>query len=481
VADAAIAGGDPQMALSVSQSVLATDPGNVDALVHEGDAYYALGRCASAEASYQLALKGDPKSSKAETGMGRCLLKVAPSSAEVAFLAATQDDPGNADALNDLGVARDMQGNFAGAVVPYQQALLADPSLMGAEVNIGLSLALSGQGPEALQYLGPLATGPDATPKIREDYAVALVSTGRNDEARQILTIDLPPGQVDQALAGYQALVSNAIANPPPQPPPPPTVTDVQTTQVTAIPEVPATPPASAAPIPLLPAPASAALPPPAISAPLETSAPASVAPVAAPSDPTMSVQAPAKHRVKKHAASDVSPLAPSAPPPATLPEAAAMPMPLTKPIPAPTQAPATPVSVSPPVTPSATPPAAVSSPSPVVNAAAPSTVPSSAQIAAMPASAPDPEPMMAPPPGNGVSVQLAALDSPEAAHHEWQAVYNKAPALFAGKAPEISKVSVRDKTYYRLRVGGFSSTPDAAKFCAELSATGTACTLANF
>src|SRR5271154_507446 len=36
VADAAIAGGDPDMALSVSQSVLAADGNNVDAMVHEG-------------------------------------------------------------------------------------------------------------------------------------------------------------------------------------------------------------------------------------------------------------------------------------------------------------------------------------------------------------------------------------------------------------------------------------------------------------
>ena len=48
VADAAIAGGDPSMALSVSQSILSNDPNNVDALVHEGDAYYALGRCPAA-------------------------------------------------------------------------------------------------------------------------------------------------------------------------------------------------------------------------------------------------------------------------------------------------------------------------------------------------------------------------------------------------------------------------------------------------
>ena len=35
VADAAIAGGDPAMALSVSQSVLDSNPNDVDALLHE--------------------------------------------------------------------------------------------------------------------------------------------------------------------------------------------------------------------------------------------------------------------------------------------------------------------------------------------------------------------------------------------------------------------------------------------------------------
>jgi len=97
-ADAAIAGGDPTMALSVSQSVLATDSSNVDALVHEGDAYYALGRCPAAEAAYQLALDHDAKATAAETGLGRCLLKTDPSAAEAALVQATQDDPGDAAA-----------------------------------------------------------------------------------------------------------------------------------------------------------------------------------------------------------------------------------------------------------------------------------------------------------------------------------------------------------------------------------------------
>ncbi len=41
--------------------------------------------------------------------------------------------------------------------------------MIAAEVNLGLSSAPSGKGPEALQYLGPLATGQAATPKIRAD------------------------------------------------------------------------------------------------------------------------------------------------------------------------------------------------------------------------------------------------------------------------------------------------------------------------
>lgn len=210
VADAAIAGGDPSMALSVSQSVLQSDPNDVDALIHEGDAYYALQRCPDSIAAYSLALKVDPKSAAAETGLGRCLLKTDPKAAEAALSLAVQDDPGNAAGWNDLGIARDLQGNFAGAIMPYHRALLAQPGSIPTEVNLGLALALSGNGAEALQYLGPLATGPDATAKIRENYAAALIASGRDAEARHVLSIDLPPDQVESAMAGFTALLANA-------------------------------------------------------------------------------------------------------------------------------------------------------------------------------------------------------------------------------------------------------------------------------
>jgi Flp pilus assembly protein TadD len=268
VADAAIAGNDPAMALKVSQSVLAADPTNTDALYHEAAAYYAVGRCEDAIAAYKLALGLNPKSSPAETGIGRCLLKTDAAQAEAAFEAAVQDDPGNAAALNDLGVARDLQGNYTGATQPFQQSLLIAPGVLATEVNLGFSLALSGDGADALQYLGPLATGADATPKIREDYAAALVAAGRSDEARQVLAVDLPPDQVDSLMTDFANAIASARA-PAPAAPAPPAAAVAPAAPVTATPVAAPAAPATA-PAPLAPPPVAtpASVPPPLVTAP---------------------------------------------------------------------------------------------------------------------------------------------------------------------------------------------------------------------
>jgi Flp pilus assembly protein TadD len=395
VADAAIAGGNPSMALSVTQAALSADPNDVDAMVHEGDAYYALGRCPSAMAAYQLALTHDPKVAAAQTGLGRCLLKTDPRSAEIAFDAAVQDDPGDAAAYNDLGIARDLQGNFAGAVAPYRQALLDDPSLTAAEVNLGLSLALSGNGAQALQYLGPLATGQAATPKIREDYAAALVASGRLGEARQVLAIDLPPDGVNSAIAGFQQVIAGSQVTPT-APPPAPTDATVPTTPVQATPMTPVAPPAPPAPPA---APQQAAYNPP-----------------AKPQDPNAAYVGPSPIPVTASSSEPGPVSAPPAPPPATM--------------------------------------------TPHVAEA----------VTAAPA-----------PAGAGPMVQLGALNTQDEAEHVWSRESGANPALFAGKTHIVQTADVKGHTYYRLRVEGFESRSEAAKFCGEVLAAGSACTLASF
>jgi cell division septation protein DedD len=77
--------------------------------------------------------------------------------------------------------------------------------------------------------------------------------------------------------------------------------------------------------------------------------------------------------------------------------------------------------------------------------------------------------------------VQLGALPSQDAAQQAWSRISGAHPALFDGKSPDIKMASVNGKTFYRLRVGSFTSKADAGKFCGEVSAAGNVCTLANF
>ena len=48
-------------------------------------------------------------------------------------------------ALNDLGIARDLQGRHTDAQTAYRSALGVDPDMRAAQVNLALSLAMSGQ------------------------------------------------------------------------------------------------------------------------------------------------------------------------------------------------------------------------------------------------------------------------------------------------------------------------------------------------
>ncbi|MDE8346013.1 MAG: hypothetical protein POH28_07565 [Acidocella sp.] len=224
VADAAIAGKNPAMALKISQSVLAAHPDNLPALYHEADAYYALNRCQDTIAAFRLALSIDPHSATAQTGLGRCLLRRNAAAAEQAFTAATIDDPQNAAAFNDLGIARDLQGRYAAATNPYEQSLRLAPGYVPTEVNLGLSLALSGDSADALQYLGPLATGPDATAKIREDYATALIAAGRLPQAEHVLAVDLPPSAIPAFMRAARTAIDPALFQTQPPSPPPGTI-----------------------------------------------------------------------------------------------------------------------------------------------------------------------------------------------------------------------------------------------------------------
>jgi hypothetical protein len=79
------------------------------------------------------------------------------------------------------------------------------------------------------------------------------------------------------------------------------------------------------------------------------------------------------------------------------------------------------------------------------------------------------------------VRVQLAALDSHEAASREWDRLAHRMPALFGGRHPLFEEARVNGHTFWRVRTAGFTSIAEAARFCDDVHARGAACTVAQF
>lgn len=206
VADAALAGGAPRMALDVARHMLAKSPKDAPALVREGDAFFAMGRLPEAAAAYKRALQLDPTNIQAKLGLGRTRVRVDPREAEALFLQILAVDPANAAALNDLGIARDLQGRHRAAQEAYTKAAGLDPEMTAAQVNLGLSLALSGDGSHALEILRPLGASPIATARVREDLAVALVAAGDETGARRVLGADMTEAEATDIVSGLDRL-----------------------------------------------------------------------------------------------------------------------------------------------------------------------------------------------------------------------------------------------------------------------------------
>ncbi|BCK76836.1 sporulation domain-containing protein [Acetobacter aceti NRIC 0242] len=72
--------------------------------------------------------------------------------------------------------------------------------------------------------------------------------------------------------------------------------------------------------------------------------------------------------------------------------------------------------------------------------------------------------------------VQLAALNSQDAALKEWDRIKSVSPDLLAGRSPVIEKVTHTNAIFYRLRTRGFDSIASARAFCDSLREHGHAC-----
>jgi Flp pilus assembly protein TadD len=160
VAEAALQGGSGQIALQVSEGVLRDSPHDTRALEIKADALTLLGDYDGATQVYQELLTKDPNSIRANIGMGRIKLTSDPTAAAALFQQVLVREPANVTALNNLGIARDLQGRHTEAQAIYRQTLAVSPDLSSAQVNMALSLAMSGQGAEAIHLMKATAEQP---------------------------------------------------------------------------------------------------------------------------------------------------------------------------------------------------------------------------------------------------------------------------------------------------------------------------------
>ena len=141
IADVALQNGAPLVALRAMEGVLAADPRNSAALLRQAQAQQVLGNFAAAETSYQRALAVDSRLDEARLGLAKIWLRTNPVQAEKALLEVLDRDPHNTAALNNLGVARDLQGKHTDAQEAYRRALELQPGLASAR---GESRAVAG-------------------------------------------------------------------------------------------------------------------------------------------------------------------------------------------------------------------------------------------------------------------------------------------------------------------------------------------------
>lgn len=200
VAEEALRAGSPTIALQVAQGILAQTPDDVSALLIQGDAAAQLGKSSEAATAFTQALHLKSNSVRAKLGLGRLRLSTDANEAAALFEDVVKQEPRNLNALNNLGVARDLLGQHRQAQEAYKQVHAIDPANAGGTVNMALSLAMSGNAADGATLIAPLATAGSASPQLRHDYAVVLAMAGRETEAGQILARDLDPEQVKQVL-----------------------------------------------------------------------------------------------------------------------------------------------------------------------------------------------------------------------------------------------------------------------------------------
>lgn len=203
----AAAAGEHATAAGLFERALHANRSDARAAVGFGDALSGLRKYQEAAEAHRHALSLDPANRAAARGYAKAMFGLNRPDAAVAQLEeVTRAGATDADTLNALGVAYDMQGRHGDAEGVYRLALAGAPADPRVLNNLGLSLALRGEHEAAIAMLRPLAEGGGTDKRARQNLALAYGLKGDTDAAARLSRLDLAERDVRANLAVFAAL-----------------------------------------------------------------------------------------------------------------------------------------------------------------------------------------------------------------------------------------------------------------------------------
>jgi Flp pilus assembly protein TadD len=166
-----------------------------------------MGDINEAIVSYNAALVRPGDTQGAQVGLAKAFLQTGkPELALTPLSKAMEQSPDDPKLLLLLGVTKDLAGSHLEAQAFYRDGLVRAPGNPGLTVNLALSLAISGNYPNAISVLQPLAVSAVGTAQERQTLALIYGLTGNTAEAARLGRIDLDDASVEHNLAYYQTL-----------------------------------------------------------------------------------------------------------------------------------------------------------------------------------------------------------------------------------------------------------------------------------
>jgi Flp pilus assembly protein TadD len=188
VAEAAEAGGDIELAISMYTQAAASEPNNAALQLRCADALVRAGKVTEARQFLVERLR----SRSEQPDLTRALALIDLVAGQPAQAIATLDqvlaaNPGDLRALVDKAVALDLQGQHAAAQAIYQRVLAASPDDAATRNNLAVSLMLEGRTRQALETLAPLQDADGSPPRLKVNLGILYAATGNVERSRQLL------------------------------------------------------------------------------------------------------------------------------------------------------------------------------------------------------------------------------------------------------------------------------------------------------